>query len=76
MTIKKKPDFLERLYEEREEVLARYTKLVIFMDSPRFFEEINTAQQTLMKKQQHHMRQYVLILGERIGHVELEINTA
>ena len=55
----------ERLLEERDQLSARYDKLLKFRDSDEF-DALNFADRVLLEDQAYYMGEYLDVLNERI----------
>lgn len=68
-------DFLERIKDERDDLLERICKCRTFLESDKArFPEFSASNSILLEKQLHYMEQYANILTVRMEHIELERN--
>jgi hypothetical protein len=64
-----KTTFLQRLQTEKDELVDRLSKLLIFIDSNNF-SSLSDANQVLLKMQAEHMNNYLNILIIRVELLE------
>lgn len=61
--------FLDRLRKEQEELSTKIEKLKAFLDTEKFYENIDEIQQTLLRIQYSAMLTYHLCLVERLKYI-------
>lgn len=57
--------FIQRMQTEAKDLSNKITKLSNFIDSDRY-EWMTSSQQELLKEQQEHMSNYLIVLRQRI----------